>query len=839
MPEKRQATLGKFFGSGAGSSSKEAPKRQTTLFFSDGNKRKGEKKTEKGSGAVKEDAISPDIKENGTSEVKDDDVQAAVALDGEDSNSLSKRLKREKSVEDEDSDESDIQPVSKRRRKGPKQGTSSARKTLAETSSDPLSDKETGSEPLTTQTAVKKASGEETPVEEDEEEEPEEEQSASEDEEEKPELKKKQIEKVQATLKGSGKEPYPDWKPGEPVPYAALCTTFSLIEMTTKRLAILAHTSLFLRQVLRLTPGDLLPTVQLMINKLASDYAGIELGIGESLIMKAIGESTGRSLSVIKADQHEIGDLGLVAAKSRSNQPTMFKPKPLTLLSAADAATAGKGSKGVDITKNKGGASEAKFIVRFLEGKLRLGLAEKTVLVALAQAMVTHEAALKGREPSAEELAEGEAILKTVFSELPSYEVIIPAMLEHGIFKLREVCKLQPGVPIKPMLAKPTKSITEVLDRFEGKDFTCEYKYDGERAQIHYVAPDSIHQYPSATTTLKKDGKGLCSIFSRNSEDLSKKYPDILEKLETWIKPGVHSFVLDCETVAWDVVNKKVLPFQQLMTRKRKDVKAEDVKVKVCVFAFDLLFLNGEPTVRKTLRERRRLLHESFQPVEGEFAFAQYGNTNDLEEIQNLLEESVKASCEGLMVKMLDTEESGYEPSKRSRNWLKVKKDYLAGLGDSLDLVVVGAYYGRGKRTSVYGAFLLAAYNTSFSDSLLEELHKELSPLVIDRPKPFYSHSNVPKDQPDVWFEPRLVWEVKAADLTLSPRYKAAADEMLGTTDGSKGISLRFPRYIKSREDKKPEQATTTRAVAEMYRKQEIVAKENASKGGVDDDWEY
>ncbi|KAL1964994.1 hypothetical protein VTN77DRAFT_6194 [Rasamsonia byssochlamydoides] len=887
MPDNKggkQATLGRFFGSGAGLSSKEAPKRQTTLSFSDGNRRKGEKKTEKGSSAVAETTLNADIKENGTSEAKKDDViKAADAgsevdttpLDGGDSNSPSKR----KSAEDEDSDESDIQPVSKRRKKTSRGGARRTRETVAEAASESLSEKETTSGLLTSQKAVKKASGEETPVEEDEEVEPAEE--SEDEEEEKPELKKKKIEKVQATLKSSGNDPYPDWKPGEPVPYAALCTTFSLIEMTTKRLAILAHTSLFLRQVLRLTPGDLLPTVQLMINKLAADYAGIELGIGESLIMKAIGESTGRSLSVIKADQHEIGDLGLVAAKSRSNQPTMFKPKPLTvrgvhegllaiakvqghgaqdkkiagikkLLSAADAATAGKGSKGIDITKNKGGASEAKFIVRFLEGKLRLGLAEKTVLVALAQAMVAHEAALKGKEPSAEELAAGEAILKTVFSELPSYEVIIPAMLEHGIFKLREVCKLQPGVPLKPMLAKPTKSITEVLDRFEGKEFTCEYKYDGERAQIHYIAPEYVHQYPSATTTLKKDGKGLCSIFSRNSEDLSKKYPDILEKIETWIKPGIHSFVLDCETVAWDVVNKKVLPFQQLMTRKRKDVKAEDVKVKVCVFAFDLLFLNGEPTVKKTLRERRQLLHESFQPVEDEFAFAQYGNTNDLEEIQNLLEESVKASCEGLMVKMLDTEESGYEPSKRSRNWLKVKKDYLAGLGDSLDLVVLGAYFGRGKRTSVYGAFLLAAYNantqtfeticnigTGFSDSLLEELHKELSPLVIDRPKPFYSHSNVPKDQPDVWFEPRLVWEVKAADLTLSPRYKAAADEMMGTTGGGKGISLRFPRYIKAREDKKPEEATTTRAVAEMYRRQESVAKENASKGGVDDDWEY
>ena len=166
-------------------------------------------------------------------------------------------------------------------------------------------------------------------------------------------------------------------------------------------------------------------------------------------------------------------------------------------------------------------------------------------------------------------------------------------MLDHGIFKLRDNCKLQPGVPLKPMLAKPTKSITEVLDRFEDKQFTCEYKYDGERAQIHYVAEDSSLQWPSELPSAKGK-KGLSAIFSRNSEDLSKKYPDVLSKLDTWVKKGTKSFVLDCETVAWDLVEKKVLPFQQLQTRKRKDVKVEDVKVKVCVFAFDLLFLNGE-----------------------------------------------------------------------------------------------------------------------------------------------------------------------------------------------------------------------------------------------------
>lgn len=263
--------------------------------------------------------------------------------------------------------------------------------------------------------------------------------------EEPPEVAKKAREKVQSTLKGvskgATKDAYPDWKPGEPVPYAALCTTFSKIEMTTKRLEILAHCSLFLRQVLRLTPQDLLPTTLLMINKLAADYAGVELGIGESLIMKAISESTGRTLQHIKQEQNEIGDLGLVAAKSRSKQPTMFKPKALTvagvhkglmtiatiegqgaqgrkvdgikkLLSAADAHNAGKA---VDIEENKGGASEAKFIVRTLEGKLRLGLAERTVVVALAQAMKFHEMSQNDKIPSTTDLAAAETVLKSVY----------------------------------------------------------------------------------------------------------------------------------------------------------------------------------------------------------------------------------------------------------------------------------------------------------------------------------------------------------------------------------------------------------------------------------------
>ena len=188
-------------------------------------------------------------------------------------------------------------------------------------------------------------------------------------------------------------------------------------------------------------------------------------------------------------------------------------------------------------------------------------------------------------------------------------------------------------------------------------------------------------------------------------------------------------------------------------------------------------------------------------------------------------------------------------PSRQADERLtrQVKKDYLAGVGDSLDLVVVGAYYGKGKRTSWYGAFLLACYHpaaeafetvcnigTGFSEAVLEDLHAQLQELIVARPKPFYRHSAVPKDQPNVWFEPRLVWEVKTADLTLSPRYRAAAD-VLGAAD--KGISLRFPRFVQVREDKRPEDASTSRAIADMYHKQESVARNRGP--AADDEYEY
>jgi len=293
--------------------------------------------------------------------------------------------------------------------------------------------------------------------------------------------------------------------------------------------------------------------------------------------------------------------------------------------------------------------------------------------------------------------------------------------------------------------------------------------------------------------------------------------------------------------VAFDLETQKLLPFQDLSRRKRKDVRTEDITVRVHLFAFDLLYLNGESMLQRELKERRELLREHFQIVQNEFNFAKASDGTTTEEIQTFLEESVKDGCEGLMVKMLTTNDSTYEPSRRSLNWLKLKKDYLSGVGDSLDLVVVGAYYGKGKRTNWYGAFLLACYDpdsenyqtickigTGFSEEQLKQFYDELHPLEIQTAR---GDIEVGGAKPDVWFEPKVVWEVLTADLSLSPVYSAAH----GIIE-SRGISLRFPRFIKVRDDKNADEATSAEQVAEFYQRQ-ATAGSKSRASNVDDFW--
>ncbi|KAL0966507.1 hypothetical protein UPYG_G00296110 [Umbra pygmaea] len=623
------------------------------------------------------------------------------------------------------------------------------------------------------------------------------------------------------------------WGRGQRVPYFAVARTFEKIEDDSGRLRNIETLSNLLRSVIALSPGDLLCCLYLCLNQLGPAYLGLELGVGETVLMKAVAQATGRQLDKIKAEAAEKGDLGLVAESSRSNQRIMFQPASLTavgvfnkLKDIGNMSGNSAMNKKIDIIKGLFVAcrfSEARYIVRSLAGKLRIGLAEQSVLAALSQAVCLTPPGQDfplavidaGKGMSAEKqkawIEEKSLILKQTYCEMPNYDVIVPVLLKEGIDELPNHCRLTPGVPLRPMLAHPTKGVGEVMKRFDVAAFTCEYKYDGERAQIHILE------------------NGEVRIFSRNQEDNTTKYPDIISRIPTVKKECVSSCVLDAEAVAWDREKKQIQPFQVLTTRKRKDVDAADIKVQVCVYAFDLLYLNGESLVKQPLSRRRALLKDSFEEKEGEFVFARAIDSNDTDTIAEFLEQSVRDSCEGLMVKTLE-KDATYEIAKRSHNWLKLKKDYLDGVGDTVDLCVIGAYLGKGKRTGTYGGFLLACYDedneefqsvckigTGFKDEDLEQHYKFLKEHILPKPRAYYRVDQ--STDPDVWLDAVQVWEVKCADLSLSPIYKAG----LGLCDPEKGISLRFPRFLRVRDDKKPEEATSGEQIADLYKKQQVV----------------
>uniref|UniRef100_A0A3P8NLY1 DNA ligase n=1 Tax=Astatotilapia calliptera TaxID=8154 RepID=A0A3P8NLY1_ASTCA len=617
------------------------------------------------------------------------------------------------------------------------------------------------------------------------------------------------------------------------VPYLAVARTFERIEEDSGRLRNIETLSNLFRSVLLLSPDDLLCCVYLCLNQLGPAYLGMELGVGETVLMKAVAQATGRQLDKVKAEAQEKGDLGLVAESSRSNQRMMFQPASLTaggvfrkLKEIASMSGNSAMNKKIDIIKGLFVAcrfSEARYIVRSLAGKLRIGLAEQSVLSALSQAVCLTPPGQgfpptvidAGKGMSAESrrawIEEKSLILKQTYCEMPNYDVLIPVLLKEGIDQLPNHCKLTPGVPLRPMLAHPTKGVGEVMKKFDEAAFTCEYKYDGERAQIHILEGGEVR------------------IFSRNQEDNTSKYPDIISRIPKVKKDSVVSCVLDSEAVAWDHEKKQIQPFQVLTTRKRKDVDASEIKVQVCVYAFDLLYLNGESLVRQPLCRRRALLRESFSEVEGEFVFARSIDSDNTDTIAEFLEQSVRDSCEGLMVKTLE-KDATYEIAKRSHNWLKLKKDYLEGVGDTVDLCVIGAYLGKGKRTGTYGGFLLACYDeeneefqsvckigTGFKDEDLEQHYKFLKEHILPKPRAYYRVDQ--SAEPDVWLDAVQVWEVKCADLSLSPVYKAA----MGMVDPEKGISLRFPRFLRIRDDKKPEDATAAAQIAELYKKQQQI----------------
>ncbi|KAG7348013.1 ATP-dependent DNA ligase [Nitzschia inconspicua] len=663
-----------------------------------------------------------------------------------------------------------------------------------------------------------------------------------------------------------------------PVLYLELARIFEKIEAISSRLDIQAIFTKFLRQILQFAPQDLPAAIYMACNSVAPAYECVELGIGDSLLITAIAEAYGSRDKVIKDKYEDVGDLGLVAQSAKSKQRTLgfgMKPKPLIMSQVLQvfreiANITGNASRKLKIDKIKKllvavqDSAETKYIIRGLQGKLRIGLAQSTVLISLGHALMmtipatvvfttskeeeeeSEEndspdpivAALRDESLPVEKTLEAAAnMIRKVYSEVPSFDALLDAAIKVPLMDLPKACHFLPGIPVEPMLAKPTKSIQEVLKRLNGQEFTCEFKYDGERAQIH------------------KTGDGKLKVFSRNLLETTGKYPEVPQFVQEAARASmdskegssksavaVESFVMDAEVVAFNRETGQLVPFQVLSTRKKTEESAETAKVQVIVQAFDLMYLNGESLLGKTLKTRRSLLHKHFAPVEGKFQFAtslDHTEDGDTMVLEQFLDMAVKGQCEGLMVKTMD---DVYEPSRRSLNWLKLKKDYLDGLGDSFDLVPIGAYHGRGKRTGVYGAYLLACYDedseeyqsvckigTGFSDEDLQTLSASLNQHKLEGGK---ASNYIVTDQLkcDVWFDAVQVWEVKAADLSKSSAHRGA----FGKLEEDRGIGLRFPRFERLRDDKSPEQASNSDQILDMYYNQDTV--KGQSNNDMDDD---
>ncbi len=606
------------------------------------------------------------------------------------------------------------------------------------------------------------------------------------------------------------------------VPYSFLADTLDKVSSESKRLLMIEYTTNAMRSILHKCPDQLFYFICLITNTIAAPYEGLELGIGDAVIIRTICDTYGKTPEKIKIDVRTTGDLGLVAAAYSGTQKTFTKPKPLTVENVYGSFRTIATLSGKDCIASKrhiiqkmlmaANRKETVYIIRALQGKMRTGMADLTILTAIAYAFVMSEPGMIFDTKISKKLEKAVAHVRQAFCELPDYGKLCQNLIEGGTHNL-DRCFLTVGIPVKPMLAKPTNGIKEVLDRMQSTgEFTCDYKYDGERAQIHMFSD------------------GTVKVFSRNMEDMTSKYPDIASTMEE-VNPEHKTVIIDCEAVAVDS-NGEILPFQILSTRKRKDATTDNIKVQVCVFAFDLLYYDDQSLIKKNLYERRNLLHTSFTPLKCKFEYAKSADPKNEDEISDMLNDAILAKTEGLMVKSL-YKNASYEPSKRSLSWLKLKKDYLQGLCDTVDTIVIGGYYGKGKRTGTFGAYLVSCYSpehdeyqtlckvgTGFSDEDLIQLSDKCNKLIVDEKPENYDVNMHPGNVPDVWFSPSIIFEIKGADLSISPVHTAGT----GLVHQTNGIALRFPRFLRVRSDKCVSDISTDKDIHGLYVSQANVA---------------
>ena len=590
--------------------------------------------------------------------------------------------------------------------------------------------------------------------------------------------------------------------------YQTVAEAYRDLEQASGRLAMVER----LAALLAGTPAELLPVVCYLCQGLiAPEFAGVDLGLAEKLAVRAVATATGASPGRWPAWYGRPAIWAWPPSNCWPKPPGSCWPKKppgsccrsrraaasLTVTAVVDtlheiAAAEGQGSQGRKLDLLAGLLAratplEARYLLRLVTKRLRLGIGTPTILDALAQVYTGSRAA--------------RPVLERAYNICCDLGRVAAALASGGLAAAGEI-HVRPGNPVRAMLAQRLSEADQILAKLGG-ECAAEYKYDGVRVQAHRTADGHIE------------------LFTRRLESLSDQFPDVVATLAAGLGP--REAILEGEVVAYDAATGELHPFQEVMFRRRKHgIDQAVLDVPVGLFCFELLYADGQDLTQLPYPQRRAALAEAIT-VSDRLRLTTATEVDTPAALDAAFEQAVTDGCEGLVCKSVGPD-SIYQAGARGWLWIKLKRDYRTELSDTVNLVVVGAFAGRGRRAGVYGALLLAAYDpaadlfrtvtkcgTGFSDADLAALPARLAPLATPQ-KPARVDA---RQAPDVWFEPGLVLEILSAELTLSPNYTAA----WGQIKPDAGLAMRFPRFTgRWRDDKAPEDATTTQELVDLYR---------------------
>ena len=576
--------------------------------------------------------------------------------------------------------------------------------------------------------------------------------------------------------------------------------TFEKMETTASRLALTDH----LVSLLKITPVDLIDKVVYLIQgKLYPDYEGIELGLAEKMAIRALAYSAGVDVSIIEGIYRRTGDIGVAAEEvmKTKNQTTLFSEimtvERVYYTLDRIARTTGSGSQEIKMRLvsnllNDATYREAKYIMKFITESLRLGIADHTIMDALALAFTGSRI--------------HRHILEKAYNVSSDLGIVARLLATKGLETVKSL-QITLFKPIRPMLAERVRTSAECIEKMNGIA-AAEYKLDGERIQVH-------------------KGKGKVDLFSRRLEKITHHYPDITEAVKSLT---LSEAIFEAEVVPINPLTDEYLPFQELMHRRRKyEIKQAVENYPISLNFFDVLYIDGRDTTSLPYFERRKMIEKIFDmDKKDRIRIVPQAIVKNTEEIERFMALAIENGCEGLMLKQLS---SNYRAGAREFAWIKLKREYRSDIADTVDLVIVGALFGRGRRVGKYGALLLASYDsnsdifrsvckvgTGFTDEHLQQFYRNLEDHIL-----LHKHPKVDSGiDMDVWFEPKIVIDVIASEITLSPSYTAAMDRMRK----GYGLALRFPKFTgKIRYDKNPKDATNVEELISMYKGQLKIIK--------------